>query len=54
MPKLKEYFSPITKPSMNNVSTLPNVIAPVPIHANSTCNILDQSETTNARCGNDQ
>jgi hypothetical protein len=45
MPKLTECFSPITKPSLeNNPSILTNLIAPVPIHANS---ILNQSQTNN-------
>ena len=40
MPKLTEEstqrFSPITKPSSDNISTLTNLITPVPIHGNST------------------
>jgi hypothetical protein len=40
MPKLTEEsaqrFSPITKPSSDNTSTLTNLITPVPIHGNST------------------
>ncbi|UJR29856.1 hypothetical protein I4U23_017400 [Adineta vaga] len=39
MPKLTEEstqrFSPITKPSSDNISTLTNLITPVPIHGNS-------------------
>jgi hypothetical protein len=40
MPKLTEEstqrFSPISKPSSDNTSTLTNLITPVPIHGNST------------------
>lgn len=53
MPKLNEYFSPITKPSSENTSVLTNIITPVPIHANSTCNTIDQSpQLTTAFNGN--
>ena len=40
MPKLTEEstqcFTPITKPSSDNPTTLTNLITPVPIHGNST------------------
>ncbi len=40
MPKLTEEstqcFTPITKPSSDNILNSTNVITPVPIHANST------------------
>lgn len=50
MPKLTEEstkrFSPITKPSSDNNSTLTNVITPVPIHGNSTPTlIINQNQT---------
>ncbi|CAF1408489.1 unnamed protein product [Rotaria magnacalcarata] len=44
MPKLTEEstqrFSPITKPSTDNNATLTNLIAPVPIHGNSTPTLI--------------
>ncbi|CAF2650470.1 unnamed protein product [Rotaria sp. Silwood2] len=44
MPKLTEEstqrFSPITKPSSDNQSTLTNLITPVPIHGNSTPTLI--------------
>ncbi|UJR16550.1 hypothetical protein I4U23_003450 [Adineta vaga] len=42
MPKLTECFSPITKPSGETTSSVTNLITPVPIHANITCNTTDQ------------
>ncbi|CAF1475825.1 unnamed protein product [Rotaria magnacalcarata] len=48
MPKLNEYFSPITKPTLENTSILTNIVTPVPIHSNSTFNILDQSQANNS------
>ncbi|CAF1486603.1 unnamed protein product [Rotaria sp. Silwood1] len=45
MPKLTEYFSPITKPSLENSSTLTNIITPVPIHPNTTFNIINPTQT---------
>ncbi|CAF1226625.1 unnamed protein product [Rotaria sordida] len=48
MPKLTEYFSPITKPSEENPSTSTNIITPIPIHADSTFNIINQTQTNNS------
>ena len=44
MPKLTEYFTPITKPSEENPPVLTNVITPIPVHAN---NILPSSPRHN-------
>ncbi len=51
MPKLTECFSPITKPSIENTSTITNLITPVPIHVNSSCNNSDQSQTDTSNHG---
>jgi hypothetical protein len=48
MPKLTEQcFTPITKPSSDNTSTLTNLITPVPIHGNSTPTINKQPSEIN-------
>ena len=46
MPKLTERFSPIVKASVEDNSTLTNVITPVPIHANQLVHQQDCLETT--------
>jgi hypothetical protein len=57
MPKLTEEstqrFSPITKPSSDNTSTLTNLITPVPIHGNSTptLNINKNQNNINSNYG---
>jgi len=51
MPKLTECFSPITKPSIENTSIITNLITPVPIHVNSSCNNSDQSQTDTSNHG---
>ncbi|CAF4274964.1 unnamed protein product, partial [Adineta steineri] len=48
MPKLTECFSPITKPSLENTSIKTNVITPVPIHVNSSCNNSEQLQINNS------
>ncbi|CAF1387500.1 unnamed protein product [Adineta steineri] len=48
MPKLTECFSPITKPSIEDTSTKTNVITPVPIHVNSSCNNSEQLQINNS------
>ncbi|CAF0985970.1 unnamed protein product [Adineta ricciae] len=45
MPKLTECFSPINKPSSETTSVITNLITPVPIHVNLTCNTSDQLPT---------
>jgi hypothetical protein len=51
MPKLTECFSPIAKPSIENTTKITNLITPVPIHVNSTCNNPDQSNINTSNHG---
>lgn len=49
MPKLTEEstqcFTPINKPSSDNISTLTNLITPVPIHGNSTPTSISKNQS---------
>jgi hypothetical protein len=55
MPKLTEEstqrFTPITKPSSDNTSTITNLITPVPIHGNSTPTINKTQSEFNSNNG---
>jgi len=56
MPKLTEEstqrFSPISKPSSDNTSTLTNLITPVPIHGNSTPTSTSNTNQTDFNTNN--